>query len=170
MDCSLPGLSVHGILQARKLEEVAISFSRGSAQPRDWSCFSCVGRWMVYHWAIWADYCRQQQLCMWKVIPFLTTHSFLCSFFHLLFSTTWKKTFILEKVQVVSCGQKVLALMEVKRRRMSDALGENHRFSFYLLCGFWQVTSTLRAFLFRKTRIMKIPPYKSIKKISEILT
>ena len=34
MDCSLPGSSVHGIFQARVLEWVAISFSRGSAQPR----------------------------------------------------------------------------------------------------------------------------------------
>ena len=35
MDCSLPGSSVHGIFQARILEEVAISFSRGSSWPRD---------------------------------------------------------------------------------------------------------------------------------------
>ena len=35
MDCSLPGSSVHGILQARVLEWVAISFSKGSYQPRD---------------------------------------------------------------------------------------------------------------------------------------
>ena len=35
MDCNLPGSSVHGILQARILEWVAISFSRGSSQPRD---------------------------------------------------------------------------------------------------------------------------------------
>ena len=34
-DCSLPGSSVHGILQASMLEWVAISFSRGSSQPRD---------------------------------------------------------------------------------------------------------------------------------------
>ena len=34
MDCSLPGSSTHGILQARVLECVAISFSRGSSQPR----------------------------------------------------------------------------------------------------------------------------------------
>ena len=34
-DCSLPGSSVHGIFQARVLEWVAISFSRGSSQPRD---------------------------------------------------------------------------------------------------------------------------------------
>ena len=35
MDCSLPGSSTHGIFQARVLEWVAISFSRGSSQPRD---------------------------------------------------------------------------------------------------------------------------------------
>ena len=35
MDCGLPGSSIHGILQARLLEWVAISFSRGSSQPRD---------------------------------------------------------------------------------------------------------------------------------------
>ena len=35
MDCSLPRSSLHGILQARVLEWVAISFSRGSSQPRD---------------------------------------------------------------------------------------------------------------------------------------
>ena len=35
MDCSLPGSSIHGIFQARVLEWVAISFSRGSSQPRD---------------------------------------------------------------------------------------------------------------------------------------
>ena len=39
VDCGPPGSSVHGILQARILEWVAISFSRGSSQPRDqiWS-------------------------------------------------------------------------------------------------------------------------------------
>ena len=35
MDCSLPCSSVHGIFQARVLERVAISFSRGSSWPRD---------------------------------------------------------------------------------------------------------------------------------------
>ena len=35
MDCSPPGSSAHGILQARVLEWVAIPFSRGSSQPRD---------------------------------------------------------------------------------------------------------------------------------------
>ena len=42
MDYSLPDSSVHGILQARILEWVAISFSRGSPQPRDQTCISYV--------------------------------------------------------------------------------------------------------------------------------
>ena len=42
MDCSLPGSSVHGILQAGILEWVAIPSSRGSSQPRDRTHVSCV--------------------------------------------------------------------------------------------------------------------------------
>ena len=51
MDCSLPGFSVHGILQARILQWVAIPFSRGSSWPRDWIWISCTaGRFFT----IWA--------------------------------------------------------------------------------------------------------------------
>ena len=42
MDCSLSGSSIHGIFQARILEWVAISFSRGSSQPRDQTWVSCI--------------------------------------------------------------------------------------------------------------------------------
>ena len=49
MDCSLPGSSVHGISQARILEGVAIFFSRGSPWPRDRTCVSNIGRWILYH-------------------------------------------------------------------------------------------------------------------------
>ena len=47
MDCSPPGSSVHGILQARVLMWVAMPSSRGSSQPKDWTCVfyvSCIGR------------------------------------------------------------------------------------------------------------------------------
>jgi len=43
MGYSLPGSSIHGIFQARVLEGVAISFSRGSSCPRDWIQVSCMG-------------------------------------------------------------------------------------------------------------------------------
>ena len=52
MDCSLPGSSAHGIFQARILEWVAISSSRGCSHPRDQtciSCVSCIGRQVLYH-------------------------------------------------------------------------------------------------------------------------
>ena len=52
MDCSLPGSSVHGILQAEILEWVSISSSRGSSRPRDWTRVSRVSsssRQILYH-------------------------------------------------------------------------------------------------------------------------
>jgi len=52
MDCSPPGSSVHRILPARILEWVAISHSRGSSRPTDWtliSCVPCIGRGILYH-------------------------------------------------------------------------------------------------------------------------
>ena len=42
LDCSPPGSPVHGILQATMLEGVALPFSRGSSQPRDQTCVSCI--------------------------------------------------------------------------------------------------------------------------------
>ena len=41
-NCSLPGFSVHEILQARILEWIAIPFSRESFLPRDWTLVSCI--------------------------------------------------------------------------------------------------------------------------------
>ena len=56
MDCSTPGSSVHGILQARILEWLAISSSRGASWCRDqapvpWGF--CIGRQILYHWVTW---------------------------------------------------------------------------------------------------------------------
>ena len=46
---SPPGSSVHGILQARILEQVVISFSRGSSQPRNGTYVFCISRQILYH-------------------------------------------------------------------------------------------------------------------------
>ena len=48
MDCSPPGSSVHGILQAKILECVAILSSRGSSWPKDQTHISCISRWILY--------------------------------------------------------------------------------------------------------------------------
>ena len=71
MDCSPPGSSVYGILQARILEWVAISFSRGSFWPRDRthvSHVSCVGSWVLFTtsappniWEHKTSYCAQSR-------------------------------------------------------------------------------------------------------------
>ena len=51
MDCSLPRSSVHGIIQARILKWVVVSFARGSSRLRDWLQVSCIGRQILYRWA-----------------------------------------------------------------------------------------------------------------------
>ena len=64
MDCSLPHSSVHGIFQARILEWIAISFSSGFSQPRDWSQVSCIAGRFFTIWAIWEaiNYYIQQSI------------------------------------------------------------------------------------------------------------
>ena len=53
VDCSPSGSFVHGIFQVRILEQAAISYSRGSSRPRDWTHVFCTGRQTLYHWATW---------------------------------------------------------------------------------------------------------------------
>ena len=52
MDYSPRGSSVHGIFLVRLLKWVTNFFSRGS-WPRDWTCVSCIGRQILYHWVTW---------------------------------------------------------------------------------------------------------------------
>ena len=56
MDCSPPGSSVREISQTRTLEWIAIPFLRGASQPRDQTHVSCMGRQMLYHWAIYQSF------------------------------------------------------------------------------------------------------------------
>ena len=51
MDCSPPDSFVHGILQAKILEWVAIPFFRGSSGPRVWTWVSCFAGWFFTGWA-----------------------------------------------------------------------------------------------------------------------
>ena len=72
MDCSLPGSFVHGILQARIPEWVAVSFSRGSSAPRDRTQVSCIANRFLTIWA------TREALCLlfWLFpIPLLNTSS-----------------------------------------------------------------------------------------------
>ena len=66
MDCSPPDSSLHGISQARILEQVTISFLKEFSLPGNRihsSHISCNGRWILYHWAAWeaqTEYCSVQ--------------------------------------------------------------------------------------------------------------
>ena len=51
-ECSPQGSSVHGILQARILEWIAIPFSRGFSWPRDWTLVSCIAGRFFTVWAM----------------------------------------------------------------------------------------------------------------------
>ena len=70
MDRGSPGSSVHGILQARILEQVAISFSRGSSWPRNLTQVSCITGRFFTDWATRETLGRpaKQGLppCMWE--------------------------------------------------------------------------------------------------------
>ena len=57
-DCSLPSSSVHGILQARILGWVAISFCRGSFWSRDWTWVSCTAGRSFAIWAVQKGACK----------------------------------------------------------------------------------------------------------------
>ena len=75
MDCCPQVSSIHGILQARILEWVAISFSRGSSHPRDRTCISyvsCTGRQVLNHQLHLVQFSSVSQPCptLWKpLIP-----------------------------------------------------------------------------------------------------
>ena len=76
MDYSPPGSSVRGISQAWTLKWVAVSSSRGSARPRDWTCISgvsCIGRWILYHCATWKAmfvYTYIYMICWYFLVDF----------------------------------------------------------------------------------------------------
>ena len=95
MDCSLPGSSVHGIFQARILEWVAISSSKGSSWSRDGThvfCISCTGRPILYHCAPWEAH---SLIIMLKLLCIIYKTFF---FFLFSFKTHFLCFFLLEKV------------------------------------------------------------------------
>ena len=73
VDCSPPGSSVHGILQARILEWVAISFSRGYSRPREWTKVSLIAGRRFNLWATMELDMAKQTLSEKAVAPHSST-------------------------------------------------------------------------------------------------
>ena len=85
--------TVHGILQARILEWVALPFSRGPSQPRDWTQVSCIAGGFFTSWATWEAQGRKRILeegfVCWEWVGFV-------SFCHFL----WKNPKLTRQLQV----------------------------------------------------------------------
>ena len=79
MDCSLPGSSIQGILQARILEWVDISYSRGSSRSRNQTPISCVAGRFFTNWAMREALCTilvMLDFNLWEFLPSLQhTHT-----------------------------------------------------------------------------------------------
>ena len=131
MDYSPPGSSVHRISQARILEQVAISFSRVSSQPRDQIHVSCIDRWILYHWATWeAPYNRQSSSkniahmsILQVLIKEMATHSS---------TVAWRIPWIEEPGRLQSMG--------LKRVRLDWVI--NFHFPFFHPVSTWHIPYT----------------------------
>ena len=77
VDCSLSDSSVHGILQVRTLEWVAIPFSKGSSQPRDPTWVSLIENRFFFFFTIWAT----RDICV--------NIQYLFSFYFTLYDRLW---------------------------------------------------------------------------------
>ena len=72
MDCNPPHSSVHGILQARILEWVAIPFSRESSRSGDWNGDTYIAGRFFTIWFIWDLECILMPICRYKHSNFLS--------------------------------------------------------------------------------------------------
>ena len=95
-----PGSSVHGLLQARIVEWVAIPFFSGSFWSRDWTCVSCISCIAGWFFTIWAtrkallgmEFCSIVPICGLTFIQ-----NFCVWFLHILLFCTWIWTFLKNK-------------------------------------------------------------------------
>ena len=123
MDCSPPGSSVHGILQARILEWVAISFSRGSSWLRDWTQVSCIAGRFFTIWAVGKSliigYCKDTN----NLLPYYNNNSSYCMlstamyrFYIISFNPLWNSMNKLCSFHYVTLTPVNCVLRETRRR------------------------------------------------------
>ena len=138
MDCSPPGSSVRGSLQARIWEWAAMPSSRGSSLPRDGTWVSCIGRRLLYHWATYESSKDEPVLhsegfsLPWPTcnLIFQVIRSFLtnCSFYFpslLIQGVRWSYSF---HVEMQADAVKVES---VRKGFQNDASKLNQRFAFW---------------------------------------
>ena len=80
IDWGPPGPWVHRTSQANILEWVSISYSKVFSQSRNWTCFSCIGRQMLYHCTTWATLSYALSLFKNKAPYLVLTYPVICEF------------------------------------------------------------------------------------------
>ena len=126
------GSSIHGILQARILEQVAISFSRGSSRPRDRTQVSHIAGRCFNLWAFREAQSEQKKRQYWKPLPM--TNSKWCLSPHysghqvvFLFSRAEKgqrKSFSFPFLRCSPCGHEVIIIINFHKRLDLWPLGD----------------------------------------------
>ena len=115
MDCSLPGFSVHGILQTIILEWVAIPFSRGSSWPRNQTQVSCTpGRFFTIWPTREASSFIHVVACV-KIFFFLK--NFYCSYMGLPVAQTGKNLPAMREIWVWSLSSEDPQVRKIPWRR-----------------------------------------------------
>ena len=129
LDCSPPGSSAHRILQVRVLEWVAMPFSRGSSQPRDWTHVSCIaGRFFTsISKEVWKPLCHLPKL--------------MKTFNPLAMGETWKAPFS-SPLSVAQCPKNIMdscIRAEAKETVCSGKLGisASRRINFF----YWKLAN-----------------------------
>ena len=103
MDCSPPGSSVHGILQTRILEWVAIPFSRGSSHPKDRNWVPCIAGGFLTIWATREDWnIRPKSKWFLNYIAQRDSFNSRSIWIQTLFS--WKEVCTFSKLNLISVG------------------------------------------------------------------
>ena len=106
--CNPMEYTVHGILQARILEWVALPFSRGSSQPRDQTQVSHISGVFLTSWAIREDHTYIYVYVWWFYI-YIYTHIYMIWFLNYLTDRTpVSPSWLLSNTQGVNCPKRGL--------------------------------------------------------------
>ena len=142
MDCSLSGSPVHGILQARTVEWVAKSYSRGSSLPRDQTCnssVSCIVRQVLYYF------------CHLDSVQFSSVQSLSCV---RLFVTSW--TAAHQASLPITNSRSLLKLMSIE-----SVMPSNHLILCHLLLLLPSIFPSIRVFSNESVLLIRWPKYWS---------
>ena len=153
MDCSPPGSSVHGILQVRILEWVAIPFSRGSLQSRDRTKVSRIAGRFLTGWAIrevfntsihphihQSIFCDAVQSCRQQYISHLNTSTCieLARVYAYLFNVNFTYSEMHRLYNMYSCVYWRLSLIMILRFiHVADCISSLILFNAELCCILW---------------------------------